>query len=393
MKIAFFSVSLITYGGGAEKYFIDVANNIAARGNEVSIINLDEDFYKKFTIMLSIFYHTRGVSTRLTDEEVRTMLKNVEWIKVSLRNLKKVLKQFDVIYTKNEIPELVILKLLGFQNLPPVIVGVHTPIYYPIVDSFYSKIHNFLYSSSLYGWLIKDSKAIHVNNSENSRLLKKFFPELNLRIYTIFCPFEFKHSICKKYEKDRNTFTILFVGRLTMQKGIDTLVKIIEKLSVIEIFKNIRFTIIGSGDESLEKLLASLQRKFPNVRWLGYVPNEELHRPYSSSDILILPSKWETLSYVCLEAQSYGLPVIATDIPGPRDIIVNGQTGFLVKNTPEEFVQKIKYLYELKKNIPEKFAEFSIKARENIRRKFDPGVIYTQLEKMFQDVCSKNSKV
>ena len=77
--------------------------------------------------------------------------------------------------------------------------------------------------------------------------------------------------------------------------------------------------------------------------------------------------------------------MIVTDIPGPRDIVINGKGGFLVKYTVENFIDKILYFFDLKRNNPEKFNGFGNKARENIQEKFEPSKIYDQLDNMFKE--------
>lgn len=386
MKIAFFMVPLLNHGGGAEKYFINIANEMARRGHETSIINLDKSLYSKLTFFLSIYYHHKLIKLRYTDKEIEKELKEVKWIKTNLRNLKNVLNNFDVIYAKNEILDLSILKLIGMKNLPPVIVGVHTPIFYPISDSFYSKLHNFLYLGPLYRWLLGGCQAIHIPNSDYIKLIKDSFPDFKNKTFLIFYPFDSEAFSSLETNENDNLFRILFVGRLTEQKGIDILVRVIERISLTEEFKNMYFNIAGSGE--LQNDIKYLQQKFSNVNWLGHVPQSEIPKIYISNDILIAPSRYEMLPWVPLEAQSCGVPVIVSDIAGPRDIIIDGKTGFLVKYNVEAFVDKILYFYNLKKDNPDKFNKFRIKAREHIKEKFEPAKICNQLEDMFEELSN-----
>ena len=391
MRIAFFMAPLLNHGGGAEKFFIEVSNEMSKRGHKVSIINLDKSFYNKLSFILSIYYRGRfhyhsKLKYRYTDKQIKKGLKGIEWIKINLRNLKKVLQDFDVIYVKNEILDLGVLKLIRFSKLLPIIVGVHTPIYYSIVNSFQDKFHNFLYLGPFYKWLLKDCASIHIPNSDDELFVKKHFSRLRGKIFKIFYPFDcniFKPSEIKRRD---NKFRILFVGRLTEQKGVDVLVKIIKRLSAISIFKDLHFAIAGSGE--LDKEIGRLTGKFRNINYLGHVSQEKMSQIYSSNDILIAPSRYEMLPWVSLEAQSYGLPVIVSDIPGPRDIIISGETGFLVENKPENFIDKIEYLCTLKRESLERFSEFCRKAREHIQEKFEPTKIYNQLENMFEVVSN-----
>jgi len=382
MKIGFFIAALLNHGGGAEKHFIMMGNAMAKKGHEIGIVNLDKSFYKKLSIILSIYYASNLTFIRYRDADVRKMLHNVKWLKVEFKKLRKNLQKFDVIYVKNEILDLGILKLIGFKKLPPVIVGIHTPIFYPITSSFYSRLHNFFYSSCFYRWLIKDCKAIRISNSELQNLVSKRYPFFKGKVFKIFNPIDIRKFKPEKKLKEKNKkFKILFVGRLTEQKGIDMLIETIKDLSKKPIFKNLIFVIAGSG--KFGNKISNLQKKFNNLTWLGHVLPHNIVRLYSSSDILIAPSKWEGLSNVILEAQSCGLPAIVSNIAGSRDIIINNSTGFLVNNSAKEFVSKITSFYLLKGKNKKRFISFSVRARENIEKRFSPDKTIAQLEKMF----------
>ena len=157
-KIALFMLPLLTQGGGAEKYFIELARNLRERGIEADILTMDENFFRKFARFLHIFargnfFGKINVRGREKEEEILERLGTVRWIKTSYKNLNKELQKYDIIYAKNELVDLLLLKGKSYKSLPPIIVGVHTPIFYPQANSFISKLHNFLYSSFFYRWL------------------------------------------------------------------------------------------------------------------------------------------------------------------------------------------------------------------------------------------------
>jgi glycosyltransferase involved in cell wall biosynthesis len=97
---------------------------------------------------------------------------------------------------------------------------------------------------------------------------------------------------------------------------------------------HIHLAIIGSGEEyeSLEYHIEKFNVK-DRVHLLGYVPDAV--RYLKAFDIFLLPSKKEGLPYVILEAGLAGLPVVASDLPGNRDIIESGTHGFLVAPEPK----------------------------------------------------------
>jgi len=118
---------------------------------------------------------------------------------------------------------------------------------------------------------------------------------------------------------------ILFAGRLSSEKGVMELPSIYQ--SIKESGSNVCFAIAGTGPTEAE-----LKKALPDARYLGWIASDKLAEVYSAADLLILPSKFDTFGCVVLEAFSCGLPVIAYKTKGPKDIINDGDNGYLVTN-------------------------------------------------------------
>jgi glycosyltransferase involved in cell wall biosynthesis len=129
-------------------------------------------------------------------------------------------------------------------------------------------------------------------------------------------------------------FRILFVGRLVERKGVTHLVEAVGRL-VPDL--RARLTVIGDGPErvSLEAQIAR-DGLGDRVTLRGRVAEAELRDAYRAADVLVLPSildargDTEGLGVVLLEAMSYGVPVIGSDLGGITDIVRDGATGLLV---------------------------------------------------------------
>ncbi len=118
---------------------------------------------------------------------------------------------------------------------------------------------------------------------------------------------------------------IVACGRLVPQKGFSVLIKAISEVS-----NDIKLILIGDGSEklSLSKQIHQLGLQ-ERVDLVGYDRNP--YRYLAKSAIFIMPSLWEGLPIMLLEALSVGIPVIASDCPtGPRIILKNGECGMLV---------------------------------------------------------------
>ena len=125
-----------------------------------------------------------------------------------------------------------------------------------------------------------------------------------------------------------NTPIILYVGRLSPEKGLNDLVDIYPQVK--NNLKKAKFVFVGEGP-----LEANLKKRLTDAIFIGWKSQEELADIYSAADVLVLPSKFDTFSCVVLEAFSCELPVIAYNSKGPKDIIQHGENGYLVTGKNE----------------------------------------------------------
>jgi glycosyltransferase involved in cell wall biosynthesis len=392
MKVAFFTVFFLEHGGGLGKYFIETASNLSKTPPiKADVITMDDRFTMNIMKMTHVFYMSfvLKMDMRLvykeSTESIRRGLGSACYFKVgSIASLKKKLQEYDLIYSKNEVLEAFILKfLVGYKNLPPVIFGCHTPFYYPQTISLQSKLHNFLYNSFVYRFLTSDVKAFHVTNTFDENNLRKLFP--NKKITKIYLPLNLAEltKLSKKFvfnfKWSKKKFNILWAGRLAEGKGIPELLWIIDYLNNNGFRDKVVFNIAGDGSKILRESINQTAKKWNNVNYFGSVEYKYMPSIYSNNDLFICTSRWETFSYSVLEAQAYGLPAIAFDIPGPRDIIESSKTGFLVVDE-NEFVEKI-----MKTLMNRKFFKSEI-IKKVTRDKFNPKKIYKQLREMLLDL-------
>jgi len=122
---------------------------------------------------------------------------------------------------------------------------------------------------------------------------------------------------------------VAYVGRLTHEKGIDRLLDAISHLGARG--NPINTVIVGDGPrrDTVENFIARGEGG-RHARLLGFV--EDVAGVLSAADIFVLPSRWEGWPMALGEAMAAGLPVIAMDVPGTRDLVRNGQTGILVRD-------------------------------------------------------------
>jgi len=132
---------------------------------------------------------------------------------------------------------------------------------------------------------------------------------------------------------------IIFVGRLSKEKGIETIMEISKKLP-----NDINLLIVGSGPESGK--IKKLSETLDNIHYLGYQTHENSIKLIRGSDILIQPSLHEGISTTILESMACKIPIIATNVGGNQELIVHGKTGILIEpNASKELLDSIVQLY------------------------------------------------
>ncbi len=122
---------------------------------------------------------------------------------------------------------------------------------------------------------------------------------------------------------------VLYVGRLHELKGLDYLIEAFSEVK--NKYDKVELLIIGSGDfkGDLERSVHD-EGLDEDVKFIGEVEHLELINHYQNSDIFVLPSLSEGLSNVIMEAMACGLPVIATDVGGNRELVKHEKGGLVV---------------------------------------------------------------
>jgi glycosyltransferase involved in cell wall biosynthesis len=151
------------------------------------------------------------------------------------------------------------------------------------------------------------------------------------------------------YPGEKLDDTILYVGRITPDKGLHVLLR-----SLIYVKRPVRLVIIGPLDWSSEYCRNILQlikseksRGKHKVEYLGRVDQTELIQWHRRASIFVLPSFYEPFAVAILEAMSCETPVISTYAGGIPEVVKNGETGILVPiNNPLKLAEAIDYLLD-----------------------------------------------
>lgn len=199
--------------------------------------------------------------------------------------------------------------------------------------------------------------------------------------------FQMSEKLRAKSEKLRKpgTFTFLYVGRLVRDKGINELVEAFVKLHQEN--SNTRLWLVGRLEDSLDSIKLSTKAMIEDANngteSVGPKYEDDLLEYYAASDCLVLPSYREGFPNTPIEAGAMGLPCIVTDINGSREIIADGENGFVV---PPQDADK---LYEAMSRIvhdKEKREAMAANARPMISKRFEASFVRACLYDFYNEI-------
>jgi glycosyltransferase involved in cell wall biosynthesis len=172
----------------------------------------------------------------------------------------------------------------------------------------------------------------------------------------------------------------LFVGRLSPEKGLGTLLMAWERLG-----GKVPLKIVGDGPLAPE--VQEAQKRIPGVEWLGRKAPEEVYALMGEAAFLVFPSEWyETFGRVAIEAFAKGTPVLAAHIGAVGEVTEDGRTGLNFRpGDPEDLAAKVEWLLAH----PNELARMRKEARAEYEAKYTAEQNYAQLMAIYHEVLSK----
>jgi glycosyltransferase involved in cell wall biosynthesis len=206
----------------------------------------------------------------------------------------------------------------------------------PLVASFHTDLARYLagyrlasLERALWAWLGGVHGLAHVNLCPSSvtrrELLEHGLPNVGIWRGGVdaerFHPAKRSLAMRERLAGGRPDLPLLLsVGRLAREKGIESLAWLMDELP------DVRLALVGDGPD--RGRLGRVFAKLP-VHFAGFLAGEELAAAYASADVFVMPSRTETLGFVALEAMASGVPVVAADAGGLRDVVQHGENGLL----------------------------------------------------------------
>lgn len=186
-------------------------------------------------------------------------------------------------------------------------------------------------------------------------------------------------------KKDSRFFTLVFVGRLVGDKGINELIEAFARLN--KEHSQTRLVLVGPEEEKLDPIKPETRHEIESNDAIESVGRQSDVRPfYVAADALVFPSYREGFPNVVIEAGAMGLPSIVTDINGSREIIIEGENGTIVPSKDAEALYlAMKHFVEN----PEDVKRMADKARPLIASRYEQSYVRQCLKDYYKEVLAE----
>lgn len=294
-----------------------VGNDLSVKGGITSVISqlLDYD-WNRDGIQMSF------IPTYVEENSVKKIL----FFFASYHKIKKELKYTppDIVhihmsYKGSFIRKLLIHKLCRRNHIPD-IIHLHGSEFKKWYDSANKK------KQSKIRELLRECNVFVVLGDKWNQIIKDIEPQTNTLVVRNMV------SVPESSVRWHQPFKVLFMGVLIRRKGVEDLINAVTRLKSVGKLKNTKFVIAGSGTEEANlKSMCKKQHLENEVEFVGWINGEKKKKLFSECQMLVLPSYNEGLPIAILEAISYGMPVVATDVGDISSAVINGRNGYLIQ--------------------------------------------------------------
>jgi len=317
MKIALVSPYDYTVPGGVTKHIFYLDKHLRRLGHEVKILAPCSGGGALEEHVISVSGNV--ISVPFSGSKARITLSPRIY-----RRVKKILQQerFDIVHIHE--PPAPVLPLIVLRHSKSVNVGTF--------HAYRESYAGYKYGKRIFKILYEKLDGKIVVSQAVREYLSRYFPEDYVVIPNGIDLERFGPHVepIPKYAEGKPT--ILFVGRLEKRKGFKYLLRAFPWVKAE--FPEARLLVVGAfdKDDKAPYLRYLREHRIKGVRFIGYLPDEELPRYYRSCDIFCAPSTgFESFGMVLLEAMASGVAIVASDIAGYRTVLTDEVEGLLVE--------------------------------------------------------------
>ena len=221
-------------------------------------------------------------------------------------------------------------------------------------------------ASMLYRAGLKKANTVFFENTENaSEFVKRaIIPEKRVKVLP-GAGVNLEHFPAVPYPTEEQGIRFLYLGRIMREKGMDELFAVIRRLKA-EYGERIRFDLVGFFEDDYQQIVEKLSRE-STICFHGFQTDPQ--PCYAAAHCVVLPSWHEGMSNVLLEGAATGRAVITSDIPGCREAVEDGKTGFLA--TVKDAESLYRAMTSFLKLSPEERKEMGLLGRKKMESEFD----------------------
>ncbi len=295
----------------------------------------------------------------------------------ALKEIRELCKRekFDIVHTNSTKPGIVGRIAATLAGVPFVVHTIHGLAFHKFV-----KPHKwaFYWMCEMFASLFCD-RITMVN-----RYYMRYFRWCKRKMEVIYNGLRFKDFPPAKAEPRTDGLTrILFVGRLDIPKNPMFLMEVAKR--ICEKYPDVTFTLVGDGEFYEECKAFKEANGLDRVSLEGW--QSDVHKYYSSHDILAVPSIYEAFGLIFLEAGYYSLPSVATNVEGIPEVIEDGKTGLLsAPKDVESFQANLERLIES----PELREKMGRAARERVTTLFDSDKMAAKYIDLYKDGIARH---
>ena len=244
-------------------------------------------------------------------------------------------------------------------------------------DEFQNNKHSFLIEVQklLRNWSVNSAEVV-ITPSDH---LKNFVSELGFNNEILKINNGVEITDIKRTNVHKADINLLIISRLVIQKNINIVIEAMELLDN----KNVKLSIIGEGGEfnKLEGVIHELNLQ-NRVQLLGKIDNNKISQFLLTADIFIQASDYEGLPHSVLEAINYEIPILSTEVGGCKDLLNDGERGFIIPIPPDKKIIAENIIYII--NNQDEATKRADAAKEFISKEYSFLVQANQYMKIFQ---------
>ncbi|HEV7308734.1 glycosyltransferase family 4 protein [Ensifer sp.] len=313
-------------GGGSGRHFVDLCRGMHARGHHVeavySPVRAEDSFVRELKAIGLPAVHAVAMKRAPGPSDIACFVE-----------LRRIIggNRFDIIHGhSSKAGALTRLRLPG-----PHVPRLYTPHAFRTLDPSLGRGGRLIYGTI--EWALArffTDQLICVSEDEYNHALSLHMPERRMSVIVngVALPTcEMAQTLRASFGIASDAFVFGFVGRLSAQKAPERLIAAFK--SVAAAVRNSHLVMVGSGELETSLRAAMAESGLQNRMHLTSAFTGPQAIP--AFDLLLMPSRYEAMSYVMLEGAAAGKPIIATDIGGARTVIEDGTNGFILPNSDD----------------------------------------------------------